>query len=82
MKKLTMIEFTPEVMAQAEAMAEKLGYAGNYAYTSTSALIGLFCMAHNPARPENRRKAHRDGCIINTAELGLMFVQLAEDLED
>lgn len=51
-------------------MARSLGYTQT-AYTTTSALRGLFCL------PDHARQ--RKGCIIKTRELGLLFVQ---DLED
>ena len=71
MKTITQLEFSGEDMIKAEAVAGVLGYAQT-AYTSTSALIGLFCL---PDGPE-----HTSGCVIKTAEFGLMFVQDLEDL--
>ena len=74
---------TQEVFAErdfdiAERVAKHLGYAQT-AYTSTSALWGLFCLPENPetAKPGEATKA---GCIIKTRELGLLFVQNLEDL--
>lgn len=64
-------EMTEEEITRAERIARRLGYTQT-AYTSTSALWGLFCLADRPG--------HREGCIIKTRELGLMFVQTDEDL--
>lgn len=68
---LTQLEMTEADIESAERIARALGYKET-AYTSTSALWGLFCL---PSRPTQRR-----GCVIKTAELGLMFVQDVEDL--
>lgn len=81
---LTQLEFAPEDHATAEAMARQLGYQ-QYSYTSTSDLWGLFCLPENADRPhvsDTRRRTppYRPGCIIKTQELGLLFVQDAEDL--
>lgn len=75
---LTQLEFTERDHEIAEAMAERLGYKQT-AYTSTSALWGLFCLPENPATAK-RGEATRGGCIIRTRELGLLFVQCNEDL--
>jgi len=69
---LTQIEFSARDFDTAAEMAKRLGYTQT-AYTSTSALIGLFCLADN-AR-------HRAGCIIKTRELGFLFVADLEDLK-
>lgn len=68
---LTQLPFDDTDMVAAERMAKRLGYAQT-AYTSASALVGLFCL------PDHAK--HRRGCIIKTEELGLLFVQDAEDL--
>ncbi len=75
---LTQLEFTEADFAIAENFARSLGYE-QFAYTSTSALWGLFCMRENPeyARPGQNSKFN--GCIIKTRELGFLFVG---DLED
>ncbi len=75
---LTQVEFGPEDFGAAERMAAHLGYEQT-AYTSTSALWGLFCLPENPAYAR-RGQATRGGCIIKTLELGLLFVQDAEDI--
>ena len=54
----------------AERIAAKLGFTQT-AYTSTSALWGLFCLKDN-AR-------HRVGCIIKSREFGFLFVADMED---
>jgi hypothetical protein len=68
---LTQQEFTDTDFEQAEKMAKSLGYTQT-AYTSSSALIGLFCLPNHAK--------HRRGCIIKTDELGMLFVQDAEGL--
>jgi len=68
---LTMVEFTDADHDAAERMAKRLGFTQT-AYTTTSALWGLFCL---PDRATQRR-----GCIVKTRELGLLYVQDAEDL--
>lgn len=75
---LTQEEFTEQDFDKAERIAKALGYEQT-AYTSTSALWGLFCLPENPqyAKPG---QATNGGCIIKTRELGLLFVQDGEDL--
>lgn len=68
---LTQEEFTERDFQIAERVAKRLGFSQT-AYTSTSALWGLFCL------PDHARM--REGCIIKTRELGLMFVSTLEDL--
>lgn len=70
------LEFSPSDHDSAEKMAAKLGYSQT-AYTSSSALCGLFCL---PENPEHSNGPVCGGCIIKTAEFGLMFVQDLEDL--
>lgn len=80
---ITQREFIGDDFTAAERMAKHLGYR-QYAYTSTSALWGLFCLPENPAhtdRLENRKHPpYVGGCIIMTQEFGLLFVQDAEDM--
>jgi hypothetical protein len=76
---LTQLEFKPEDFDIAERVARRLGYEQT-AYTSTSALWGLFCLPENPATWRGPRQALSGGCIIKTKELGFMFVQNLEDL--
>lgn len=75
---LTQLEFEESDFKLAQRLAKSLGYSQT-AYTSTSALWGLFCLPENPrtAKPGEATKA---GCIIKTQELGLLFVQNLEDL--
>lgn len=68
---LTMVEFSEADHDAAERMAKRLGFTQT-AYTTTSALWGLFCL---PDRATQRR-----GCIVKTRELGMLYVQDAEDL--
>lgn len=68
---LTMVEFSDDDFILAERMARRLGFTQT-AYTTTSALWGLFCL---PDRPRQRH-----GCIVKTRELGLMFVATAENM--
>ena len=70
---LTQLEFTPEDHETAERVARFLGYTQT-AYTSTSALWGLFCLRDSAA--DRKRPA----CIIKTRELGMLVVQDLEDL--
>lgn len=69
-QQLTQLEFDEQDFPVAERMAKALGYTQT-AYTTTSALWGLFCLRN--------RASQRTGCIIKTAELGLMFVQCLDD---
>lgn len=77
-KTLTQMEFQPEDFEQAYQIARRLGYQ-QMAYTSTSALIGIFCLPENPRRNPQHRPT-QGGCIIKTKELGFLFVQDQEDL--
>jgi hypothetical protein len=65
-----------ETIERAEGLAKRLGYQQT-AYTSTSALWGLFCLPENPA---HGGWPTRGGCIINTTQFGLLFVQDEEDI--
>lgn len=76
---LTQLEFEQEDFPKADEVARRLGYQQT-AYTSTSALWGLFCLPENPRTWRGPRQALTGGCIIKTRELGLMFVQNLEDL--
>lgn len=68
---LTMVEFNADDFEVAEHIARRLGFTQT-AYTTTSALWGLFCLRD--------RAGARAGCVIKTLELGIMFVQDLEDL--
>jgi hypothetical protein len=69
---LTQLEFNERDFEIAELAAKRLGYTQT-AYTSTSALWGLFCL------PD--RAGQREGCFIKTKELGILFVSDLEDLK-
>lgn len=73
---ITPLDFDEPDFDKAEAMAKQLGYEQT-AYTSTSALWGLFCLPENPSY--HPHKPHRGGCIIKTKQFGLMFVQTEDD---
>lgn len=68
---LTQLAFDEEDFEIAERVARSLGFRQT-AYTSSSALWGLFCL------PD--RASQRKGCIIKTREFGLMFVADLEDM--
>lgn len=51
---LTQLEFDSKDMAFAQRLARQLGYTQT-AYTSTSALIGLFCLKESPETKSGRR---------------------------
>jgi len=67
---INQIEMSESDIEFAERIARRLGFTQT-AYTSTSGLWGLFCLADHAK--------HRKGCIIKTNEFGFMFVA---DLED
>jgi hypothetical protein len=75
---LTQVEWDEADFEKGERIARSLGYEQT-AYTSTSALWGLFCLPENPAYAK-RGQATTGGCIIKTRELGFLFVQDGEDL--
>lgn len=54
-QQLTQVEMTEEQIKFAERVAARLGYSQT-AYTSTSALWGLFCL------PDHAK--HRHGCLV------------------
>ena len=72
------LEFQGSDFTIAERIARHLGYEQT-AYTSTSALWGLFCLPENPAYAKPGQ-ATRGGVIIKTAQFGFLFVQDTEDL--
>ena len=75
---LTQLEFSEADFPIAERVAKRLGYTQT-AYTSTSALWGLFCLPENPATAK-KGQATRGACIIKTQELGFLVVKDLEDL--
>ena len=76
---LTQLEFEQADFPVAQEVARRLGYQQT-AYTSSSALWGLFCLPENPQTWKGPRQALTGGCVIKTRELGLLFVQDLEDL--
>jgi hypothetical protein len=68
---LTQVEFEESDFPIAEKIAKRLGFTQT-AYTSTSALWGLYCL------PDRANQRH--GCIIKTQELGFLFVADLEDM--
>jgi hypothetical protein len=76
---ITPVEFDARDHERAEDLARRLGYEQT-AYTSSSALWGLFCSKENPATWRGKPRAIEGGCIIKTREFGLLFVQDLEDL--
>lgn len=70
------VEFRESDFSIAEEVANRLGYKQT-AYTSTSALWGLFCL---PENPEHSNGPYTGGCIIKTKQFGFMFVADLEDL--
>jgi hypothetical protein len=79
MNTLTQLEFNEADFKIAEEMAKRMGYEQTV-YTSHSALIGLTCLPENPEYHPN--KPHKGGTIIKTKELGLLWVQCNEDLQN
>lgn len=73
---ITPLEFDEADFDKAERLAKALGYEQT-AYTSSSALWGLFCLPENPTTSNG---PHRGGCIIKTQQFGLLFVQDTEDI--
>jgi hypothetical protein len=69
---ITQMEMSEKDIEMAERVAKRLGYSQTV-YTSSSALWGLFCLPDHAA--------HKCGCVIKTAEFGLMFVSCLEDLK-
>jgi len=68
---ITQLEFHGDDFEVAELIARRLGYKQT-AYTSSSAMWGLFCLRDRPTQ--------RAGCVIKTREFGFLFVQDVEDL--
>ena len=76
---LTQLEFTPKDHRTAARIAARLGYKQT-AYTSTSALWGLFCLPENPEYARVNGGPTQGACIIKTKELGFLIVQDTEDI--
>lgn len=76
---ITQLEFEESDFPKAELIAKRLGYKQT-AYTSSSALYGLFCLNENPRTWKGNPRALQSGCIIKTQEFGFLFVQDVEDM--
>ena len=74
------VEMTEADIEFAERIAKRLGYEQT-AYTSSSALWGLFCLNENPATWKGKPQALMAGCIIKTKQFGFMFVADLEDMQ-
>jgi hypothetical protein len=70
---LTQLEFTSDDHDVSDRIARHLGYTQT-AYTSTSALWGLFCLR------DSAQDRKPEACIIKTRELGFLVVSDLEDL--
>lgn len=76
---ISQLEFEEEDFPEAEAIAKAMGYEQT-AYTSTSALWGLYCLPENPATWRGPKRALQGCCIIKTKELGFLIIQDTEDI--
>lgn len=74
LQSITQLEMGEQDIELAERAAKARGYTQT-AYTSTSGLIGLYCLRDSA----NDRKA--SGCFVKTLEFGLLFVSDLEDLQ-
>lgn len=71
MTTITQMEMNAEQIVFAAKIAARLGFTQT-AYTSSSALVGLFCL------PD--RASQRSGCVVLTREFGFLFVADLEDM--
>lgn len=71
---ITQVEMNEADIELAERAAQRRGYTQT-AYTSTSALWGLYCLRDSAT---DRKPS---GCFIKTLEFGLLFVSDLEDLQ-
>lgn len=69
--KLTFQEFDRGDFDPAIAWCKRLGYGDSYAYATSSALPGLYCL------PRHARQSQT--VICKTAEFGLVAIQTLED---
>ena len=74
---ITQIEMTAVEIETAERAAKHLGYKQT-AYTSSSAIWGLFCLPENPRH--HIGQVTRGGVFFKTKEFGIVFLQDLEDL--
>lgn len=72
MKTMTMMEMNEADISTAKRIAKRLGFA-QHVYTSTSDIIGLFCLPDHAG--------HRHGCVVKTKEFGFMYVSDLEDMQ-
>ena len=76
---INQLEMTDADIDIAEQIATRMGYE-QFAYTSSSALWGLFCLPENPATWRGAQQALNAGCIIKTEQFGFLFVADLEDM--
>lgn len=69
--KLTLCEFEPVDFDAAEKLCARLGYRDSFAYATSSALPGLYCL---PLRATQHQTV-----ICKSAEFGLIAIQTFED---
>lgn len=70
--KLTFLEFAREDFEPAHQWCARMGYRDSYAYATSSALPGLYCIP--------LRASQKTTVICKTAEFGLVSIQtLTED---
>ena len=68
---LTLLEFEPADFKPAEKLCARLGYRDSFAYATSSALPGLYCL---PLRATQHQTV-----ICKSAEFGLIAIQTFED---
>lgn len=71
MRTLTMVEFDRADFDPAIALCRKLGYGDSYAYATSSAIPGLYCIP--------LRASQNTTVIVKTPEFGLVAIQTFED---
>lgn len=72
--KITQLEMSESDIEFAERAAARLGFTQT-AYTSSSGLIGLYCLRDSA---DDKKLA---GCFVKTLEFGLLYVCGLEDLQ-
>lgn len=71
MQTLTLVEFSRDDFEPAISLCAKLGYRDSFAYATSSALPGLYCL---PLRPSQNTTV-----ICKSLEFGLIAIQTFED---
>lgn len=71
-QQLSLVEMGEAELALAQKVAKRLGFKQT-AYTSTSAIPGLFCL------PDHAK--HKHGVLAQSKELGLIWIADLEDLK-